>query len=139
MNANYDKDNSAVGRQAGARAESIWTTRHDYQPSGSITSLRMTPPTCGGCFIGMVLNSPFSMIVNQINVKRVALLETKNNSPIAAEGNPPESSQVALELVKPPAGEQPYVLRPFGFVDRKQKIGDLLPQWLDQSLCKKSR
>jgi hypothetical protein len=42
-------------------------------PSGSITSRRIKPPTCGGFFIDMVQISP-SMIVNQINVERVTYL-----------------------------------------------------------------
>src|SRR3989304_2256064 len=61
-------------------------------PSGSITSRRMTPPTCGGFFIA-ILQIPPLMIVHQIKVKCVTLLEPEDHPPNRGQVAPPPANR----------------------------------------------
>jgi hypothetical protein len=38
-----------------------------------------------------------------VHIGRIAIFETKNDPPIGADGDTPESSQFALQLMKTPA------------------------------------
>src|SRR3989304_746391 len=96
-------------------------------PSGSITSRRITPPTCGGFFIA-ILQIPPLMIVHQIKVKCVTLLEPEDHPPVTAHGDAPESFQLTLQRIQPPTGKQTNLLRVDGFVDRPQDVRYFLHQ-----------
>src|SRR5271169_1171651 len=70
-------------------------------PSGSITSRRIRPPTCGGFFIGMVQAPPL-MVVNQVNIKGVAFLKSKDHAQVTGDRDAPEAFQVTFERVQLP-------------------------------------
>jgi hypothetical protein len=66
------------------------------------------------------------MIVDQIEIERVAVLEAKNQPPIASDGNAPEAFKIALERVQPPTGHHIHFLNGFGRIQGGQNILDLV-------------
>src|SRR5580700_7188238 len=73
-------------------------------PRGSRQALRMLRPGCGKFFMGIGF-SPL-VIVDQSNIKCVAIFETKDNSPIPAHGHRPKACKIALEWVQTVAGHK---------------------------------
>jgi hypothetical protein len=47
------------------------------------------------------------VIINQINIKRIAFFKTKNHAPITTHADAPKAFQVAFERVQSPAGNNP--------------------------------
>src|SRR6266849_6019181 len=71
-------------------------------PSGSRQSCRTVRPGCGGFFIAMS-PSPFSVIVDQINIGYVTVIEAKDDAPVGTDGDAPKAGEVAFQQVQPEA------------------------------------
>lgn len=63
------------------------------------------------------------MIINQLNIKDVSILEAENDSRVCANGDGPESSAVAFELMEAIAGKVEGLGR-FRGIERGQNILD---------------
>ena len=65
------------------------------------------------------------MIVSQINVLDVAPLKAEGHTPIGPDGHAPQTFKVALERMKPKAG-QIHVVRLTGTVKNREDIFNFL-------------
>jgi len=61
------------------------------------------------------------MIINQLNIKGVAILESENDPPVGTNGNRLESFAVTFEFMQPIAGKVEG-LRRFRGIERGQNI-----------------
>src|SRR3990172_5860418 len=97
-------------------------------PSGSMHSWRTILPGCGGFFMRMA-QSPFCvlMVVDQINIVRVASLEAEDDAPVCPDRHAPEALEVAFEAVQSEAG-QVHVFRPPGAVQHEKDVFEFLEQ-----------
>src|ERR1035441_3153870 len=71
------------------------------KPKGSIHWRSTKPPGCGGFFIGMV-QAP-SVVIDIINLQRVALHQAENHPPVGAHRHRPKAFELALERMQPAA------------------------------------
>ena len=65
------------------------------------------------------------MVIEQINIGDVALVEAKNDPPVAANGNAPIAHEIASQRVQPPA-RQIEVVRLRCLVETRQHARDLV-------------
>jgi hypothetical protein len=65
------------------------------------------------------------VIVNEINIKRFAILKSKNDAPVGSYGYRPEVLQVAAQSMKPKA-RHIHVADIFGHIQQAENCFDLL-------------
>ncbi len=68
------------------------------------------------------------MVVDQVQIQRVAVLEPEDDPSVAADGDGPETLPIAFQRVQPVTGEADFIEPGPGIQDRKH-----LPHALDQS------
>ncbi len=60
------------------------------------------------------------MIVDQIDVRRIAILKTKHDSPVTRNRQTPEPLPLATQLVQSPTGEEPEFRELFRGLQRRE-------------------
>lgn len=74
------------------------------------------------------------MIIHEIELERIAALETENNPPVSAHRDAPKIPEVTLQRVQAPAWEERHILDLHGGIDCRENVADLVSQARQDSL-----
>lgn len=74
------------------------------RPSGSRQASLIEWPGCGGFFIGIVGLLAWQLVViEEINIDRIAIFKAKGNTPISGDSDAPMIRQIPFQFMKPVA------------------------------------
>jgi hypothetical protein len=90
-------------------------------PSGSMHSLRTTVPGCGGFFIGITVSL---VIIQIVDLKRLAIRESKDDAPIGSDNDRPQALQLPLKPMKPETGKV-HIVHGYSCVHPRENIAQL--------------
>src|SRR5712692_11540888 len=122
-----------AGRETRKAAAAAVTER----PAGSIISVRMKSPGCGGFFMAMVIAPLILMIVFQIQIVdfEIRSVDAERQTPVACYGQAPSALAVAGQGVRLPGRERAQFFRVLHGIEKGKHLAELVRGIWWNTLC----